>query len=113
MARTIKFISVDGNEEEIPARYVVCERCEGSGTHTNPNIDENGLTHDMVDDPEFMQNYRNGWYDIKCTECNGKRVVLEPDEEGCDPGELDEYYNALHEMTTMYAEIEAERRFGA
>ena len=112
--RTITFIDNDGADQEIPAMYVICDKCEGHGTHTNPNIDADGLSHDLVNDPEFMQNYRNGVYDIKCTECGGKRVILVPDEsQWNDPKLVADYYQSLQEVEDMYKEIEAERRFGA
>ena len=109
----ITFIDNDGIEQEMPARYVACDRCEGHGMHTNPNIDAQGLSHDLVNDPEFMQNYRNGVYDITCTECNGKRVVLVPDGNQCNPTILDHWYEGQKELAEMYAEIEAEKRNGA
>ena len=37
---------VDGAELELalPAKFEVCHRCQGTGTHTNPSIDGNGIT---------------------------------------------------------------------
>ena len=29
--------------ERFPAKYVVCPRCHGAGTHVNPAIDGNGI----------------------------------------------------------------------
>ena len=113
MNLTITFIDNDGIEQEMPARYIVCDRCEGHGTHTNPAVDSQGLCHALVNDHHFMQNYRNGVYDITCTVCNGKRVELVPDEEECEPSELDAYYRALQEVADMNAEMAAELRFGA
>ncbi len=98
-------------EIEIPARYEVCETCDGRGTHVNPSIDRRGISaREMHEDPDFADDYRRGTYDVQCNECAGRRVVLVPvdeDHPGCaimrDRGEADYAYDA---------ECEAERRFG-
>ncbi len=81
---------------ELPAKYEVCWRCEGEGKHVNPAIDGNGLTASDIqeleyDDPEFLDNYMGGMYDVACHECKGQRVVLVVDEDQCTPEELEEY----------------------
>lgn len=58
----------------------VCTRCRGTGTHTNPAIDGNGITASEMDeidndDPDFRDNYMNGMYDVVCELCGGKRVI--------------------------------------
>ena len=67
---------------DIPAHYEVCWRCEGTGSHTNPAVDGNGITASEVDElgPDFMEAYLAGRYDIQCLECNGERLILEPNE---------------------------------
>lgn len=84
MKMEITIWSADRDEEmtlRIPAKYEVCHRCEGRGTHVNPSIDGNGLTaSDFADDPDFAEDYFGGRYDVRCYECNGKRVTLVPDE---------------------------------
>ncbi|RLI66792.1 MAG: hypothetical protein DRO67_00015 [Candidatus Asgardarchaeum californiense] len=113
MAKTLTYTDFAGIEHEIPAMYAVCDRCNGEGRHTNPNIDADGLTEDFINDPEFMENYRNGVYDVTCSKCNGKRVMLVPNENIADPEDVEEYYREQREIEKMYAEIDAERRFGA
>lgn len=82
----------------IPAKFVVCDRCEGVGSHTNPNVDGNGISaEEFEQDPEFRENYFSGLYDVACEECKGARVIAVPDEEQVDPGILKRYYEYLDE----------------
>lgn len=72
----------EGYEVEVPAKYEVCPRCEGKGTHVNPSIDGNGLSSEDFDqDPDFREDYMSGVYDVACHECDGKRVILVADEQ--------------------------------
>ena len=72
-------------EVELPSKFEVCGRCEGKGTHVNPNIDGNGLSReDFEEDPDFEEAYFSGVYDVTCEECEGLRVVPVVDEEKCD-----------------------------
>lgn len=77
-------------EERIPAKYEICERCDGEGKHTNPAIDGRGLSREDFDElgEEFEEDYFAGRYDIRCEECKGERVVLVPDRERADPESL-------------------------
>lgn len=66
----------------LPTKFDVCSRCEGKGTHVNPNIDGNGITaEEFAEDPEFAENYFSGLYDVRCEECDGLRVVQVVDED--------------------------------
>lgn len=77
---------------EYPARYKVCDLCEGQGKHVNPNIDANGIVCDeFYDDPDFAEAYFNGAYDVPCYECAGHRVVPVVDEEQIALDYLDTY----------------------
>jgi hypothetical protein len=89
----------EGEEEvSLPAKYAVCHRCEGKGSHVNPNIDGNGISPEEFDeDPEFRENYFNGLYDVACEECKGTRVVLEVDDKACDPELLKKYMAKLQQ----------------
>ena len=73
----------DYENYEFPAKYAVCDHCNGNGTHVNPNIDGNGITSDEMAElgPDFREDYLSGVYDVICGECKGKRVVLEIDTE--------------------------------
>lgn len=73
-----------GREFEIslPAKFVVCGRCDGKGAHVNPSIDGNGLTReDFDEDPDFAESYFAGDYDVTCDTCHGERVVAEVEPE--------------------------------
>lgn len=79
----------DEGEVEIPAKYEVCSTCEGKGSHVNPSIDSKGLTaEDFNEDPEFLEEYRRGTYDVACVECKGARVVPAVDDERATKEEI-------------------------
>ena len=61
-------------EVKLPSKNILCDRCRGNGTHTNPNIDGNGLSDEYQQDPEFMESYCAGHYDVPCEVCKGLRV---------------------------------------
>lgn len=86
MSSAARFVFVgfeaDGTEVEhsLPAKFEVCSRCSGSGSHVNPSIDGNGLTRkDFDQDPDFEESYFRGDYDVRCETCKGARVVPVPD----------------------------------
>jgi len=89
---TIDFTFENDEGEEItvqlPGRFEVCDRCDGHGTHTNPNIDGHGITEDEWNGPDWddesRETYLSGGYDVTCEECHGERVVLVVDEDHCD-----------------------------
>jgi len=76
---------IEGTEEwieeevvtlKLPARFEVCDLCNGKGTTVNPSIDAGGLTQeDFDEDPDFEEEYFSGTYDIPCPQCRGKRVI--------------------------------------
>lgn len=82
----------DETEHELPAKYEVCGRCEGHGTHLNPSIGEHAYTAEEFaeafhDDDQREQYFRRGGiYDVTCDGCSGKRVVLVVDERACKTG---------------------------
>lgn len=104
-----------GDGQWVPARYEVCGRCRGTGTHTNPSIDGNGITsdemHELGDD--FREDYMNGVYDVQCYECKGERVVLILDEDRATPEQLKEYEDEQRAIYELRQEEEMERRMGA
>jgi hypothetical protein len=70
-------------EATVPARFEVCDRCEGRGTHDHPAF-SNGITSsDFDEDPDFREDYMRGAYDVSCSECRGLRVVAVPDVARC------------------------------
>lgn len=68
----------------LPFKSIVCPRCNGTGKHVNPAIDEHGLTHeDFSEDPDFAESYFSGVYDVRCELCQGMNVIQEVDETTC------------------------------
>lgn len=92
----------------IPAKYVVCDRCEGEGHHGNPAFDGTSMEWWYENDPsgEELDAYIDGRYDVRCAECNGDRVVLTVDTDACTGEQLEDWY--FHEQ--MMYEEDAEQR---
>ena len=101
-----KIYDPDTEEEVwISCNYSVCPLCDGKGKHVNPSIDCNGLTaEDFAEDPDFLEDYKSGLYDIPCNECGGNRVVPDSD----DPRVL----RWREEEASYQMERAAELRFG-
>jgi len=67
-------------ELKLPGHYEVCSGCEGEGKHVNPSVDEHGITaEEFAEDPDFLEAYFSGVYDVECHTCHGKRVVPQLD----------------------------------
>ena len=90
MSATLPFTITTGTglefEHELPARFVVCPRCEGHGTHLNPSIGQHCYTAEEFrrefDDEEAAEYFkRGGLYDVSCEQCHGARVVAVVDED--------------------------------
>lgn len=102
----------------VPAKYEVCESCEGSGTttaHIEP--EGGGFTssewHEMeAGDPDFAEDYFSGKYDRPCEECKGARVVLTPIEEEADPAVMAALWEQVKAETAYQAEVAHQRRYG-
>ena len=96
----------------VPAKREVCSRCNGEGVHDHPAF-SNGVSPEMWDDdPDFREDYLSGVHDIRCSVCDGKRVVDVPD--------WDRMTERQHELAEAHyqaldynaAEAAAERRMG-
>ena len=110
MSEYIKYTVENDEGEEVehkcPAKYEVCHRCQGKGTHVNPAVDGHGISpEEFAEDPSFEENYFGGVYDITCQECNGERVELVPDENSTDKAALKHY----EEWATEKYQAERER----
>lgn len=71
-----------GRDLALPAKFEICTRCEGRGTHVNPSIDGHGISpEEFAEDPDFEEAYFEGRYDVQCYECHGERVVKVIDRE--------------------------------
>lgn len=103
--------TVEVGDEIYPARWEICFRCQGEGTH---DAWEGGMTSEEFHEqgPEFAEDYFRGMYDKACEECGGSGKELVPDlarmtEEQKE--ELERYHRAEYEYR---AEMAAERRAG-
>lgn len=117
----------DEQEGELPAKYEVCSRCSGEGSHVNPSIDGHGISAEEWDrdwddesrDDESRETYMNGGYDVTCETCKGLRVELVIDEDAIERGsdelkKLFEHYNDVQESIAETYRIErSERAMGA
>jgi hypothetical protein len=114
MVATIDLETDDGTvEEEVPFTFEVCSTCNGKGNHVNPSVDCDGLTaEDFAEDPDFLESYMEGAYDVQCKECQGKRVVPVINEEHADPSIIKQLHQKQKDADNYRREVEAERRFG-
>lgn len=84
---SIKLFNDDSEDShELPAKYVVCGRCDGHGTHLTPSIGEHAYSAEEFNesfDDEEAQEYctRGGCYDIQCLRCKGNKVISVVDED--------------------------------
>ena len=97
----------DGTSEEIelPTHWEVCPVCDGEGKHVNPSIDAGGI-NPADEDPEFLEDYMSGVYDVVCNHCGGRTTVREVDVDAMSP----ELRQAYEDDLRFEAEYEAERR---
>ena len=105
------YVNEEGYEEEaeLPAYYEVCSRCRGEGVHDNPNF--NGFTsEDFDDDPDFLDDYKHGVYDVVCTVCKGKRIVPVVDERKANPRLLKIYNDVQQQLAELEAIERSEMR---
>jgi len=98
----------------VPATKEICHRCDGEGTHVNPNIDGNGLTaEDFAEDPDFRESYMSGVYDVRCEECNGEKIVKVPNVDFLPSNIREDYERYEKEVRDSDAEDAAEKRYFA
>lgn len=104
-------------EAEFPAKYEVCDLCEGQGKHVNPSIDCGGISaEEMYEDPDFAEAYFGGAFDVPCNQCRGLRVSPVVDEDLLSEEQKKNWklFLELQEDRAMLdAEYAAERRMGA
>jgi len=115
---TITFEDDDGEEHALPARFEVCDRCEGHGMHLSPSIGEHAYSAEefaeSYDEDEAAEYFtRGGMYDVTCLDCGGARVVAVVDETACPPALLAAFLARQEEDAEWARESAAERRMGA
>lgn len=100
-------------EEDFPAKYKVCNRCNGHGTHLNPSIGEHAYTSEEFNEfsDEEKEHYfkRGGMYDVTCQNCKGLRVILVEDIDAIERNsKLKELYTRYEKWAKEDARSEAE-----
>jgi len=113
----IKVTFWNGDDEvtaELPAKNEVCDKCEGHGTHLNPSIGEHAYSaeefHESFDDEQAEEYFkRGGMYDVTCSVCKGKNVVLVVDSSQCTTPEQKETLKAHKRY--MKAQRDADREW--
>jgi RecJ-like exonuclease len=101
-------------EISVSTKWEICERCEGNGKH-DPESFSNGFTasefNELFDDEESQEDYFNGRYDVRCSECNGSGKVRVPDLDTLTDEQREGYERALEERAAYERECAAERRY--
>jgi hypothetical protein len=102
-------ITGDYTEVTLPSCWAICDVCQGEGQTVNPSIDAGGLSADLSDDLDFMEDYMGGVYDVACGCCggSGKVRVLDRDTAEQTMPEALQAYDDEQEAEMYYA---AERR---
>jgi len=111
---TFTFTLFDASDTEVtislPAKFVVCPRCQGTGSHVNPSIDGHGLTREDFDqDPDFAEGYFRGDYDIPCATCHGERVVSVIDHERLNAEQRAQWDEHLAQEEAYRRDYDSER----
>lgn len=104
----------DGVEIFGPAKYEVCGRCRGEGTHWHQAF-SNGISAEELSewDDDEREGLFTGRYDVTCEECHGKRVVVVFDKESATPAQYRLFYETQKEECEYRHLVEMERRMGA
>ena len=64
----------------VPAKWVICPCCEGSGKCDNPAFSDGFSSSEWAEqDYEFKKDYLSGSYDVSCRECAATGKVAAPD----------------------------------
>ena len=78
----------EGCEVEVPAKYYICDVCDGHGKHSHA-VDGNGITSSEWAewDCEEQETYMRGGYDRECEACKGTGKVIDVDWDALTPEE--------------------------
>lgn len=113
----------DQIDVRFPARWIICEACDGHATTTaHIECDGGGFTGEewaeaCRDCEDFADNYFGGAYDRPCPSCNGRGSVQVIDEESVTGWRerilLKAYFAQERDSREIDAIHAAERRMGA
>lgn len=111
------------HEVKFPARWIICEACDGNATTTRHiECDGGGFTASewaeaCGDDPDFADDYFSGRYDRPCDDCRGLGRIQVIDEEAVTGWRekilLKAYWAQERDNREIDAMQAAERRMGA
>jgi RecJ-like exonuclease len=109
---TVPFTIDDGENEpvevQLPARWEICDRCNGEG---KSSAHLGAFTGDqMREDPDFAEDYMNGMYDKSCHVCSGTGKVKEIIRGSCTTPEQKRALELMDDRAASEAESRAERR---
>lgn len=99
-------------EKELPAKREVCPTCRGEGVTDPWPGGMTGSEHDEMD-WETREAYASGFYDKKCSDCDGDRVIWALDVDNISDEDRQAWENAIEQERADEAEAAAERRWGA
>lgn len=106
----------EDHEEEVPSKWVICERCRGNGKHDHPAF-ANGITSDEWNGPDWDDDSREGYlegrYDVRCEECSGSGKVQEPDLRALSKEDRESYESYLEDEAEYESYCRAKRDMGA
>ncbi len=101
-------------EKELPLEWRVCGVCRGEGKHVNPSIDAGGISAtEFYEDPEFVDDYMSGAFDVTCNACGGRTTVPGVDWSQLSDADAEAYRKQLDEEAADLACQRAELALGA
>lgn len=104
----------DGTEKPLPTTWVVCDVCNGAGSHVNPAIDAHGISaEEFAEDPDFAEDYAAGVYDQPCNKCKGRTTVRAVNLDALSDEDRVAYQEQLDDAADYDAMVRAEIRAGA
>jgi hypothetical protein len=108
-------MTAKGNQFQVllPAKRIVCPDCDGTGTELCSGLKGVCLSEEHTNDPDFMESYMGGDYDVHCSSCGGSNVVLELDWDLLSEKMKARVNRQIDEESRNRAEAEGERRMGA
>lgn len=91
----------DGDERRLPFKWEICPTCDG---HGKSSAYLGAFTGDQLrEDPDFAQDYMDGYYDRSCDECNGRGSIPVIDRKTCPKNDLKLYDDQQRELAEMRA----------
>ena len=124
MAITFEVMNDDGDEIEVflPSKKVVCDGCDGHGTHLTPSMRDHAYSSeefhgDFSEEEQEQYMTRGGMFDVTCETCKGKNVIDVIDRQACtsdeDKKNLARFDELEKDRREHEAECASERRMGA